>query len=68
MMLERQYKSQEDEIRDKTAKLKKLWNKYNQVNQEMYDLREEFSREREEMAFNIRELNMELKLKNLILE
>lgn len=31
-------------------------------------MREEFSREREEMAFNIRELNMELKLKNLILE
>jgi len=27
MMLERQYKTQEEEIKDKTAKLKKLWNK-----------------------------------------
>jgi len=31
-------------------------------------MKEEFSREREELHFNIRELNMELKLKNLILE
>jgi len=31
-------------------------------------LKEEFAREREENAFNIRELNMELKLKNLILD
>lgn len=27
MLLEQQYKSQEEEIKDKTNKLKKLWNK-----------------------------------------
>lgn len=31
-------------------------------------MKEEYSRDREDAQFNIRELNMELKLKNLILE
>lgn len=31
-------------------------------------MKEEYAREREDAQFNIRELNMELKLKNLILE
>jgi len=68
LMLEKKYKNQEEEIKDKTGKLKKLWSKYSQINQELYDLKEEYSRDREDAQFNIRELNMELKLKNLILE
>jgi len=35
LMLEKKYKSQEEEIKDKTSKLKKLWGKYSQINQEL---------------------------------
>jgi len=41
LMLEKKYKNQEEEIKDKTSKLKKLWSKYSQINQELYDMKEE---------------------------
>jgi Kinesin motor domain len=68
LMIEEQYTSMAEEVEAKTRKLKKVWNKLQAAQAEARDLADEFSREREDMLSTIRELNRQLKLKQLILE
>ncbi len=56
------------QLEGKTRKLKKVWNKLQGAQQEIRDLSEEFQKEREDMLDTIRELNKQLKLKQLLLE
>jgi len=68
VMIEEQYASMAEELEAKTRKLKKVWNKYQAGVQEIRDLAEEFQKEREDMLDTIRELNKQLKLKQLLLD
>jgi HPt (histidine-containing phosphotransfer) domain-containing protein len=56
------------QVEAKTRKLKKVWNKFQAAQQEIKDLQEEFQQEREDMLDTIRELNKQLKLKQLLLD
>ncbi len=56
------------QLEAKTRKLKKVWHKLQGAQQEIRDLGEEFQKEREDMLDTIRELNKQLKLKQLLLE
>jgi hypothetical protein len=56
------------QLEGKTRKLKKVWHKLQGAQQEIQDLKEEFQKEREDMLDTIRELNKQLKLKQLLLE
>jgi kinesin family protein 3/17 len=68
VMIEEQYASMAEELEAKTRKLKKVWNKYQAAQQEIKDLSEEFQVERADMLDTIRELNKQLKLKQLLLD
>lgn len=68
VMIEEQYASMAEELEGKTRKLKKVWNKLQAAQEEIRDLSEEFQKEREDMLDTIRELNKQLKLKQLLLE
>lgn len=68
IMMEEQYASMAEEVEAKTKKLKKCWSKLQAAKQEIADLQHEFQSEREDMLDTIREINRELKLKNLIIE
>lgn len=56
------------QLEAKTKKLKKVWHKLQGAQQEIKDLKEEFQAEKEDMLDTIRELNKQLKLKQLLLE
>lgn len=68
IMIEDQYASMADALEGKTRKLKKVWNKYQMAKSEIRDLSEEFQKERADMLDTIRELNKQLKLKQLLLD
>jgi len=68
LMIEEQYASMAEEVEAKTRKLKKVWNKLQAAQTEIRDATEEFAREREDMLDTIREMNKQLKLKQLMLE
>jgi len=68
LRLDEQYSSLQDEVEDKTNKLKKLWTKYQTATREVQDIQEEFQAEREDMLDTIRQLSRQLKLKELLLE
>lgn len=56
------------QVEAKTRKLKKVWNKLQVAQAEIKDLTEEFQKEREDMLDTIRELNKQLKLKQMLLD
>lgn len=66
--LETKCASQEEQVAKLTAKLPKLWDKYQKAQQEMIDIQEFNQGEREDMLSMIRELRQTLKLKTLIME
>ena len=68
MMVEEQFASLSEEVDVKTKKLKKVWQKYQQAKEEIKDMGEEFGREREDMLDTIRDLQRQLKLKDMILD
>jgi len=67
LRLDEQYSSLQDEVEDKTNKLKKLWTKYQTATREIQDIQEEFQTEREDMLDTIRQLSRQLKLKELLI-
>ncbi len=67
LLLNEKYTSLQDEVQSKTRKLKKLWVKYQMSKDEIDDLNSEFQGERSIMIDTIRDLNRQLKLKDLII-
>ncbi|TMW64653.1 hypothetical protein Poli38472_011533 [Pythium oligandrum] len=67
LMLEEQYATLQEEVDDKTRKLKKLWAKHKAASTEVEDLKTEFQSEKEDMLDTIRELTRQLKLKHVLL-
>eukprot|EP00164_Ancoracysta_twista_P001307 GFYU01001710.1.p1 GENE.GFYU01001710.1~~GFYU01001710.1.p1 ORF type:complete len:837 (-),score=324.28 GFYU01001710.1:210-2720(-) len=68
MMEQEQFSSLQEEVEVKTKKLKKLWQHYQAAKTEARDLQAEFQQEREDMLDTIRELNSQMKLKQLIID
>lgn len=68
MAVEEQFTNVQEEVEIKTKKLKKLWLKYQESEQNLKDEKKAFQLEREDMLDNIRELTTQLKLKTLIIE
>ncbi|KAH9500474.1 Kinesin-like protein kif3b [Bulinus truncatus] len=62
------YQSLQQEVDVKTKKLKKLFNKLQATRQDIQDLQEEHTKERQELEQTQMELTRELKLKMLIIE
>ncbi len=67
LLLNEKYTSLQDEVQSKTKKLKKLWIKYQISKDEIGDLSSEFQGERSIMIDTIRDLDRQLKLKDLII-
>jgi len=67
LQLEEHFSSLQEAVDVKTAKLKKLWAKYQAALRETKDLQEEFQTERTEFLDTIRELTRQVKLKDLII-
>lgn len=67
MLLEEQFTTLQEEVDDKTRKLKKLWAKHKAADTEVEDLKTEFQTEKEDMLDTIRELTRQLKMKHLLL-
>merc|ERR1719382_173751 len=68
MELETKCASQEEQVQKLTAKLQKLWDKYQKGQQEMVDMQQFNQGEREDMLQMIRDLRQTLKLKTLVME
>jgi len=66
--IEENYNSLQEEVTEKTRKLKKLFSLMMTKKNEIKELREEYQQEREDLTDTIRELTRELKLKFLIVE
>ena len=67
LMMEKKFSSQNEELEDKKKKLQKLYNKYQEVKSEIQDQVDEFNREREAFADQIRELQRQLLLREAII-
>uniref|UniRef100_A0A6U5EEF3 Kinesin-like protein n=1 Tax=Corethron hystrix TaxID=216773 RepID=A0A6U5EEF3_9STRA len=65
--IEEKYTSLNEEIEGKTKKLKKLSTKYRRSQTEIKDLQTEFQAERNEMLDTIRDLDRQVKLKELVI-
>ena len=65
--LEEKYSSLNDEVNDKTRKLKKVWSKYQQAKAEITHLEREFVNEKTELLDTVRELTKQLKLKAFVI-
>jgi len=68
LAIEEQYSTLQEEVDIKTKKLKKLWTKFQQAEQELKDMREEFAQDKEDLLDNLRNADRQLKLKNLVLQ
>merc|ERR1719382_284187 len=68
MELETKCASQEEQVQKLTAKLQKLWDKYQKAQQEMINIQHFNQGEREDMLSMIRDLRQTLKLKALIMD
>jgi len=68
LMQDEKFSSVQEEVEQKTKKIKKLWGKYQGTKVEITDLQEEFQRERDDLLDDIRRLTGEIKLKNLIID
>lgn len=66
--LEEKCVTQEEQVGKLTAKLQKLWDKYQKAQQEMVDMQQFNQGEREDMLAMIRDLRQTLKLKTMIME
>ncbi|PRP79280.1 kinesin-II 95 kDa subunit [Planoprotostelium fungivorum] len=66
--MEEKFTSLTQEVEEKTKKLKKLWTKFEESKNEIRDQNREFATEREDLLDNIRELTVQLKLKNLMID
>merc|ERR1719499_1753742 len=66
--LETKCATQEEQVQKLTAKLQKLWDKYQKAQQEMVDIQHFNQGEREDMLSMIRDLRQTLKLKTLIMD
>lgn len=62
------FSSLAEEIKFKTNKLDKLWEKYEEAHNELNQISDDFDRERNDMYDTIYELTNQLKLKNMIIE
>jgi kinesin family protein 3/17 len=67
LQIEEQYSNLQEEANSKTKKLKKLWSVYIEQKSELKDLRAEHQREREDLLETIREMTIEIKLKQTII-
>ena len=68
LQLEENYASLQEEVDVKTKKLKKLWNKFQEVKTEINDVKDEFRLEREDLLDTVREISRELSIKMAIIE
>jgi len=68
LLLEEQYANQQDELKKKTSKLKELFQRYREKQQDLADLQDEWEVERVDLVENIRELDQQLRLRDLILK
>jgi len=66
--LEQNYASKQEEVQQKTKKIKKLWTRYQSAKNEVQDIEYEFQKEREDYLYTIRHLERDLKLKMKIVE
>lgn len=62
------FNSIQEELEFKTKKLEKLWAEYNESQDALNTVSEDFDRERNDMYDTIYELTNQLKLKNMIIE
>lgn len=67
VLLEEQHASLQEEVDDKTRKLKKLWAKHKAAVTEIEDLTQEFQAEKEDVLDTLRALTRQLKLKHALL-
>lgn len=67
VLLEEQHASLQEEVDDKTRKLKKLWAKHKAAVTEIEDLTAEFQAEKEDVLDTLRALTRQLKLKHAML-
>lgn len=68
LIMEKHYQSKQEELQEKTKILKKLWGKFQEKRTALDDLEDEFEVEKEDLINTIRELDRQLKLKNLVLD
>ena len=61
------FDSIQEELENKSEKLKKLFSKYQRMKSELRDIQVEFERDKEEMLDQIRALNREVKLKEIVI-
>merc|ERR1719208_94936 len=66
--LEKNYSSLQQEVEIKTRKLRKLFSKLQTYKQDIFDVTEEYNRDRRDLEATQEELLRELKLKYLIIE
>nr|CCA19722.1 kinesinlike protein putative [Albugo laibachii Nc14] len=67
-LLEKQYATLQEEVDDKTKKLRSLWAKHKDVSADMEEMRVEFQAEKEDILETIRGLDRQLKLKQLLVK
>ena len=67
LQLEEHFSSLQEEVEVKTKKLKKLFTKYQQAQQEAIDIKGEFQTERTDLVDTIRHLTRTIKLKDAII-
>eukprot|EP01116_Phalansterium_solitarium_P010838 TRINITY_DN261_c0_g2_i1.p1 TRINITY_DN261_c0_g2~~TRINITY_DN261_c0_g2_i1.p1 ORF type:complete len:669 (-),score=247.21 TRINITY_DN261_c0_g2_i1:303-2309(-) len=65
--VDKKYSSLQDEVEDKTRKLKKLWTKVQSMKTELEDLQEEYAKDKADLLDSLRETNKALKLKILVI-
>jgi kinesin family protein 3/17 len=61
------FDSIQEELENKSDKLKKLFSKYQRMKSELRDIQVEFERDKEEMLDQIRALNREVRLKEIVI-
>ena len=66
--LEKKYNSQKEEVEDKTKKIKLIWQKLKQAENENKELDEFYCQEIDELQVRRRDLHSEFRLKNLIIQ
>ena len=67
LYLNEQYSSRQEELDNKTQKLRHLWQKFKEKQSDLRDLQDEYEGERLDLLDTIRDLTTQLKLKTLLL-
>eukprot|EP00941_MAST-03F_sp_MAST-3F-sp1_P006050 g6050.t1 len=67
MELEKKFSTLEEEVEQKTMKLKKLFARYNDGKKEIKEMKDEYSQHRDELWDMVRELRRQMKLKEYVL-